>query len=151
MNKNYVYAGIGILALIVFGLFLFSGGTKSNVTGSVILENSDLIGNPEKVTIYFFWGDGCPHCSVQKPYLEEWKKKYGDKIEVKSYETWKDSNNVALFKQVANAYGVEARGVPTTFIGEKNWIGFSSSMASEMENYIQKCIEDKCISPLGGN
>ncbi len=97
-----------------------------------------------KVIIYFFWGDGCPHCATEKPYLEEWQEKYGDNIEIKSFETWKDQSNVPLFQQAAQAYGIQARGVPTTFIGEKNWIGFSSSMAPEMENYIQSCIEEGC-------
>ncbi len=120
------------------------------VTGDVISEKSGLIGNPNKVTIYFFWGDGCPHCAAQKPYLEEWQKKYGDDIEIRMFETWKNPENVPLFQEVAQAYGIEARGVPTTFIGEEHWVGFSSSMAPEIEQYIEYCIENKCESPLNG-
>jgi len=152
MNKKYVYAGIGIAVVLIIAIVIFSNGDNSGVTGEVILENSDLIGNPDKVTIYFFWGEGCPHCETQKHYLEEWGEKYGDKIEVKMFETWKNSDNVALFREVAKAYGIQARGVPTTFIGEKHWVGFPLLMAFEMEQYIQRCIENKCESPLdGGN
>ncbi len=148
MNKKYVYAGIGILVLIIASFFIFSNGDNQSATGNVISESSDLTGNPDKVTVYFFWGEGCPHCSTQKPYLEEWQEKYGDEIEVKMFETWKNPDNVALFQEVAKAYGIQARGVPTTFIGERNWVGFSSSMAPEIEQYIEYCIENKCGNPL---
>jgi thiol-disulfide isomerase/thioredoxin len=147
MNKKYLTTGIVILILLVVGFLIFSSGNNKNVTGDII-NNPSLIGNPDKVTIYFFWGDGCPHCTAQKPYLEEWKKTYGDKIEVKMFETWKNPKNVDLLKEVAKAYGVQVQGVPTTFIGEKHWVGFSSSMAPDMEQYIQYCIENECGNPL---
>ncbi len=147
MNKKYLYVGIGVLVLIVAGFLIFPQGDE-NITGEVISDNPNLIGNSDKVTIYFFWGDGCPHCETEKPFLEEWQEKYGEDIEVKMFETWKNPENVPLFQEVANAYGIQARGVPTTFIGEKHWVGFSSSMAPEMENYIQGCIENECGNPL---
>ncbi|MEX0920788.1 MAG: thioredoxin family protein [Candidatus Pacearchaeota archaeon] len=147
MNKKSIYLIIGILVIIILG-FLFFSGNSSGVTGEVILDNPDLIGDPDKVTIYFFWGDGCPHCSTQKPYLEEWAEEYGDNIEIKRFETWKNPENIPLFQEVASAYGIQARGVPTTFIGEKHWVGFSSSMAPEMKGYIEYCIENTCETPI---
>ena len=142
-----MFIGLAFLVLLVIGLFAIFGGNSNSPTGNIILSD-DLAGDPDKVTIYFFWGNGCPHCEVEKPYLEEWQEKYGDQIEVKSFETWKNKKNAFLFQEVAAAYGIKAQGVPTTFIGEKNWVGFSSSMAPEMENYIQECIEKGCESPL---
>jgi glutaredoxin len=149
MDKRYFFAGIGFLVLVM--ALMFFNGNRTGITGSVVLEDPailDLVGDPDKVTIYFFWGDGCPHCVTQKSYLEELKEKYGDEIEIKSYETWKNSANVELFKIVAQAHRIQARGVPTTFIGEKNWVGFSSSMAFEMDSYIANCIDSGCEDPL---
>jgi thiol-disulfide isomerase/thioredoxin len=140
MKKNYKKKRLnGIFLILVF--FSLLGLISAQ-------DTSQLKGNPEKVTIYFFWGEDCPHCESQKPYLEEWQEKYGDKIEVKSFETWKNKGNLVLFQEAAAAYGIQARGVPTTFIGEKHWVGFSSLMALEMESYIQECIENGCESPL---
>jgi len=121
MNKKYLIIGIGILVLAVVGILMFSNGNQANTAGNVILGSSGLTGDPGKVTIYFFWGDGCPHCAVEKPFLEELKQKYGDKIEIKMFETWKNPDNANLFQEAAKAYGIQATGVPTTFIGEKNW------------------------------
>ncbi|MEX0920016.1 MAG: thioredoxin family protein [Candidatus Pacearchaeota archaeon] len=148
MNKKYFYAGIGILVLIFIGIFVFSDNGDAGPTGEVISESSELMGDADKVTIYFFWGDGCPHCATQKPYLEEWAVKYDGEVEIKMFETWKNSDNVPLFQEAAQAYGIQARGVPTTFICENHWVGFSSSMVPEMENYIQYCIENGCDDPL---
>ncbi len=128
LKKRGLYLAIFLVILVSLTI---------NVSAQELLEDN-------KVTVYFFWGEGCPHCSTQKPYLEEWQEKYGDEIEVKMFETWKNPDNVALFQEVAKAYGIQARGVPTTFIGERNWVGFSSSMAPEIEQYIEYCIENKC-------
>ena len=152
IKKSYkIGTGIVILILLLIGIFSLSNGdiirNKGSITGNIILDDS-LKGNPNKVTIYFFWGEGCPHCITQKPHLKDWQEKYGNKIEVKMFETWKNPENVKLFKEVSSAYGIQARGVPTTFIGEKYWIGFSSSMASEMENHIQECVSNGCKNPL---
>ncbi len=121
-----------LLILVLLALPLFS----NLITAQDTPEDNQL-------TIYFFWGEGCPHCATEKPYLEEWKEKYPE-IQVKSFETWKNPDNAKLFQEVAQVYGIQAQGVPTTFIGEKHWIGFSSSMAPEIEEYLENCIETKC-------
>ncbi len=101
----------------------------------------------EPTTIYFFWGDGCPHCEEQKPFLEEMENKY-PQLEVKSFETWKNRENQKLFQEIAGAYGIEARGVPTTFIGDyEPIIGFADYMADAIEEKIVNCLETGCIDP----
>lgn len=101
------------------------------------------------VVIYFFWGDGCPHCANQKPFLEEMEKKYSE-LEVKMFEVYRSKNNQKLFQEIAQAYGIQARGVPATFIGDfEPIIGFGTKETTgvEIENRIKQCIEDSCISP----
>lgn len=139
MNNKKLIIGISALVILVI-IVLFLLINKGSPTGKVILDDS-LKGDPEKVTIYFFWREGCPHCSNQKPYLEEWENKYSE-IEVISFDIWEEDKNLKIFQDIASLYGIQARGVPITFIGEKNWIGFSSQMAEEMEEYIKYCIEN---------
>lgn len=102
--------------------------------------------NSSDVTVYFFWGDGCPHCAVEKPFLEELESKYSE-VEVKMFETWKDSENAQLFREVAKAYDTTPRGVPTTFIGDEYWVGYADYMGDELEAKIQTCIATGCVSP----
>lgn len=102
-----------------------------------------------KVVIYFFWGEGCPHCAAEKIFLDELKVKY-PQIEIKSFETWHNQENAALFVKIAEAYSTKVFGVPTTFINDKYVIGFESAETTgkEIEILIRKCIEKgNCVSP----
>lgn len=140
MNKIWI-----IVAMIVI---VGCSSENNDITGDAVSDagdNSDL-NNPDKVTMYFFWGDGCPHCATQKTFLEELEEKYPD-LEVKSFETWKNPENAQLFQEVAQAYGFQAKGVPTTFIGEEHWVGFSERMEGEMEQKIKECIDSDCVNP----
>ena len=143
---------IGVLALIgilVLAL-IFINAPQQAGTGNFLLSESNTaqdFNEFNKTIVYFFWGDGCPHCAAEKPFLEKLKQKYGDKIDVKMFEVWHNKETSLLFSEIAKAYVMEARGVPTTFIGEKKWIGYSDSMSTEIESYVQYCIKNKCETP----
>ncbi len=125
------------ILLIIFLFFLFFG------LKSALADN--------KTTIYFFWGNGCPHCEDQKPFLEEMRVKYPE-IEVKTYETWNNSKNAELFQKIAKNYGIEARSVPTTFIGDfKPIVGFVDYMKIDIEEQIKICLEKGCVDPKEKN
>ena len=148
MKAKKVLIVVLVLGIIALGIFLVGTNRPSPVTGNVISENPDLIGDPDKITIYFFWGDGCPHCENQKVFLDGLAYKYSGYVEFKEFETWKNRDNLEIFQEVAKIYGIQARGVPTTFIGEKHWVGYLDYMGDEMEGYITYCIENKCENPL---
>lgn len=137
MNNNKIL----LIFIIIFGLTITACSNNVN-SEELIFPISD---DPDKVTIYFFWGDGCPHCESQKPFLESLEQKHD--VEVKSFETWKNRDNAKLFGEVAKAYGFTAQGVPTTFIGDEYWVGYSSNLATEMEIEVVNCIENGCINP----
>jgi thiol-disulfide isomerase/thioredoxin len=98
---------------------------------------------PAKATIYFFWGDGCPHCAEQKPFLDRLARSYPG-LEVRAFEVWYVKENRDLFMKMAAAYGFEARGVPTTFLGKEHWVGFNESAARQMEAAVQRCMATSC-------
>src|SRR4030042_2071780 len=64
------------------------------------------------VTVYFFWGDGCPHCAAEKPFLENLTRRYPN-VEVREFEVWNSPENRDLFYKVAASLGFEPRAVPT--------------------------------------
>ncbi len=141
MKYAHLYLGLVILGAIVLAGCI--SDTQTTPAGNVVMADND---DPGKVTVYFFWGDGCPHCAAEKPFLEEMQKKYPE-IEIKIFETWKNPENAKLFDEVAKAYGTTAQGVPTTFIGDKYWIGYADHMAKEMEDKIKSCIDTGCVNP----
>ncbi len=144
MNRRLKLIYVAMFAIM---MLVFAGCSNNTNSSESIDINNNNTDNPEKVTIYFFWGDGCPHCATQKPFLEELEQEYGNEIEVKMFETWKNPNNAKFFQEVAQAYGTTAQGVPTTFIGEEHWVGYADSMGQEMEQKILYCLENDCVNP----
>lgn len=84
------------------------------------------------VTIYFFYGNGCPHCATAKPFLENLHKKYPE-VTIKSFETWYNKSNSDLFIAMSSACGTKVVGVPTVFVGHKPIIGFDNAEGKGME------------------
>jgi glutaredoxin len=84
------------------------------------------------VPVYYFWGDGCPYCEMQKRFLDRLAFMHPT-MEVLSFEVWYDANNRVLMTEMAAAYGRRVTGVPMTFIGDEAWTGFSEAMGWQME------------------
>ena len=111
---------------------------KQSNTVDVNLDNITKEGG--KVNIYFFWGDGCPHCEEQFAFLDSIESEYGDLYNLYTFETWQNEENAELLKTFSDAMEVESRGVPYTIIGEEVFTGFSESMESKFINAI---VEEK--------
>lgn len=88
--------------------------------------------NDEPLRIYFFWGDGCPHCAEAKPVLSGLIKRYPN-VELRAYEVWYNAANQYAFKQMAAKFGFEPSGVPTIFIGDQHWEGYNESVGQQIE------------------
>ncbi|HZU86347.1 MAG TPA: thioredoxin family protein [Anaerolineaceae bacterium] len=99
-----------------------------------------------KIVIYFYWGEGCPHCAEAKPFLAELQKRY-PQIELRAYEVWNNPDNQNKFQLMSQSYGFEAQYVPTIFIGEKYWVGYSDQIASEIEAQVAACAVSACPDP----
>jgi|AntRauTorckE6833_2_1112554.scaffolds.fasta_scaffold02105_3 thiol-disulfide isomerase/thioredoxin len=154
----FKYSKILTLSIIIITGFILSGCASSDNSGNLISAGNQKIAGAEAVemgespeepnaSLYFFWGDGCPHCADQKVFLQEMKEKYPD-LEILMYETWKNTGNAKALQKIAKAYGVSARGVPMTFIGDNEpFVGFSQRMEANMEDNIKYCIENTCVDP----
>ncbi len=96
-----------------------------------------------KVVIYFFWGDGCPHCEEARPVLETLERR-NPQVELRAYEVWYVPENQELFKKIAKAYGFEPQSVPTIFVGQRHWMGWSEQLKREIETQVANCINSGC-------
>jgi glutaredoxin len=101
------------------------------------------IKSPVNTTVYFFWGDGCPHCAEAKPFLENLESQYPT-VEVKRYEVWGNLENQKVFQKIAGLYGLTPHAVPTIFIGEQHWEGFNDAVRAQIEFVIENCVIEGC-------
>jgi len=97
----------------------------------------------EPVAIYFFWGDGCPHCAAAKPFLEEISRQ-NPNVAVRAYEVWNDTGNQQLLQRMATAAGFEPNAVPTFFVGDQYWVGYAEPIRDEIAAAVATCSESGC-------
>lgn len=105
----------------------------------------------KQVNIYFFWGEGCPHCADEKPFLEKLEKKY-PQVNVLDYETWNSSDNRKLLKEVGEKLNTNVSGVPFTVVGDKHFTGWLSeeTTGKDIENAVLCVLNDGCLDVVGG-
>jgi len=98
----------------------------------------------EKVDIYSFYGQGCPHCEKLMSFFSEIKN---ENLNLNLFEIYSNETNRELFYKMSKAYNATIYGVPTTFIDESVFIGFSDEIKERMNEKIDYCTNNACSSP----
>lgn len=89
----------------------------------------------EKVTLYLFWGDGCPHCAAEQEYFKTLQEEFPN-LEIVKYEVWHNEENQQLLNQIATKTEKSFTGVPITIIGQTIITGFSTSTEQELRRTV---------------
>ena len=97
---------------------------------------ADEEGN-DPVNVYFFHGDGCPHCAEAEEFFNSIEDEYGDMFDVVSYEVWYNETNAELMQQVAELRDEDASGVPYIIIGNQSWSGYADTYDDEIISKIE--------------
>lgn len=100
----------------------------------------------EQVVIYVFRGEGCPYCRAEMEFLTVLKERY-PQIAVRDYEIYYNEENRLYLRQMLAEHGKEPGGVPTTFIGDRYWVGFSDAVAYQIEAAVASCLQTACADP----
>ena len=127
--------------VILFAAVLLLPMTVFAVDEEVVAENPEATEttgteDSKEVNLYFFRGEGCPHCEEAEQWFQSIEEEYGSYFKVVDYETWYNEDNAALMQKVAEARGETAEGVPYIIIGDKSWSGFTESYEQEILDQI---------------
>lgn len=79
----------------------------------------------EYVNIYFFYGNGCPHCEKEMIFLEKLKNEL-DYIKIYEFEVWNDRKNAKFLAGLAHDLKLVNTNVPIVIIGDSAIPGFLS-------------------------
>ena len=93
-----------------------------------------------------FWGEGCPHCEDQKPFLAALAAAQPS-LAIHQFELWRSREHHALFRELAAVHGIRPGSVPTVFIGGRAWIGDSPAIRAEIQAAVAACIVGGCPDP----
>ena len=132
--------------------------TTIKLVGIAILGLASIIVSPtlsaqevqdKKVNLYFFWGNGCPHCKEESKFLTKLEKENSNVI-INRYEVWGNAKNRELFKQVGELLGADVRGVPFTVVGNKHVTGYynDATTGEQIKQYINYCLTDTCTDVM---
>ncbi|RJQ17051.1 hypothetical protein C4573_03265 [Candidatus Woesearchaeota archaeon] len=75
--------------------------------------------------VYFFYGDGCPHCAKVEPVIRNLESQSDYPVNVRYFEVYNNRSNLVLLNQYFDAYDIpqNERGIPAVFIFNKYLIG----------------------------
>lgn len=161
MNKNYLLLILIILSLFTSSLALaentpiqtnsvfmpdnVSSGTCSELcdgtgTGDCDCEQNCLCAPgeecihqtpDEKVIITLFYSETCPHCHELINFLDELSQDRDDFI-LDKYEVLRNETDRAYAQEFCEAKDVPFNSVPTYFIGDNYFVGYSDSMNEDI-------------------
>lgn len=127
---------------------LFTALATSAFAQDSILSSGDF-NNPEnKADLYFFWANGCPHCSNEKEFLKELEQKYLA-LEIHYLEVTRDKESIELLKRVGKELDVNISGVPFTVVGEHYFIGYNNQTGVAIEEAVQCALQNGCYDAVG--
>ena len=99
---------------------------------------ADTSGN---VTVYFFYGEECPHCHNVMPFVQNLSKKYPE-VDFLILETWHNETNLALSQSMHKELGLPNAGVPEIIIGNISLVG-DRDIPARLEGYILEQLKKK--------
>ncbi len=93
-----------------------------------------------RVNLYFFWSRSCPHCRQALPFVEGLARD-SSWLTLHSHELTSDRANVALYIEMAEKLGRDARSVPAFFVCGRMLTGYDDAdgMGQQLRDLAELC------------
>ncbi|HBK34008.1 TPA: hypothetical protein DEP34_05240 [Candidatus Uhrbacteria bacterium] len=131
-------------------LFLFCVGIFIAISlFPLTVRAEDVTTELSPLNVYFFYGDGCPHCSNEEPFLKAVEEQYSF-VNVYAFEVWYDEVNQSFLRQAGEVLGANAGSVPFTVIGDQFVSGYATekTTGAQILRLIAQCAARDCEDPL---
>mgnify|MGYP004539829189 FL=1 len=135
--KNKIVVLITVILSISI-VVLISNNMKDNKEIKLTdMTENNISYSKEKINIYLFYGEGCPHCEELKNYLNSLDNKEKSYFDIYTFEVWNNSTNQQFMKESAKSLNKEVSGVPFLIIGNKTFEGYNESMNIKIKKAIK--------------
>ena len=135
--KKYLILLLAIFAIFTpLNTFAISSSYEDKVYNIVNVEKEE-----NKINVYIFYGQECPHCEEERKWLDEIKNEYKDYLNVYEYEVWHNEDNKQMMETVKEYFNESKTGVPFTVIGKNEYVGYSETIGSIIEGKIKAYAE----------
>ncbi len=134
--KKLKFLLVVLAALLILPFGVFADDATETGSDEEVVESNE-------VNLYFFHGDGCPHCEDAATWFEEIEEEYGDKFNLVAYEVWYDEENSELMEAVASVRKETVNGVPYIIVGNQSWNGFADDYKEAILDKIESEYEQE--------
>ena len=135
--KNKIVVLITVILSISI-VVLISNNMKDNKEIKLTdMTENNISYSKEKINIYLFYGEGCPHCEELKNYLNSLDNKEKSYFDIYTFEVWNNSTNQQFMKESAKSLNKEVSGVQFLIIGNKTFEGYNESMNIKIKKAIK--------------
>lgn len=107
-----------------------------------------------QVNLYFFYGNGCPHCAKEEIFLDNLERE-NENIKIYSYEVWNNRENGKLLSRIGKELNLDITGVPVLIISDQAIVGYYSEdttgakIKAIISDYLTNGCED-LVAPIIG-
>ena len=114
------------------------------VTAGCVNESKNTVVPPKPTaTVYFFYGEECPHCHNVMPFIMNLSKKYPG-VDFRILETWHNETNQALSLSLHQKLGIQSAGVPEVIVvGNNTPLIGDRAIPAELEGVILEQLKKK--------
>lgn len=111
----------------------------------ILICGAGKVAAADNVTVYFFWGEGCPHCAKEEVFLKDLQSRY-PQVAVRDFEVWKNPENQKILADMAKKLDIQVSGVPFTLVGEKSFSGWfdEKTTGRGIEDAVIYALENDC-------
>jgi len=109
----------------LFAFFIICPALVSALPGTTpgqTLQDSQVLSSDSNVTVYFFYGDGCPHCDNVMPFMNNISQEFPNETFIRM-EIWHNTTNRNFADNLNRELNISSRGVPEAIVGKTVLIG----------------------------
>jgi thiol-disulfide isomerase/thioredoxin len=108
--------------ILIFIVFIGVIGGALISTMYPVFPSADATPDYDDITVYFFYGEECPHCHAVMPFITNLTQKYPD-VEFRILEVWHNSTNAEVYAALNNRLNQPSGIVPEVIVGNTILIG----------------------------
>ena len=101
------------------------------------MAESDIKPSNEKLNIYIFWGDGCPHCKHLSEFLREHNSEIKGLANLYTFEVWNSSENLTFMKTLVNSLEKLQKAYRTLLLAIKRSLVFQSQTKKPKNKFLK--------------
>lgn len=127
------------LIIIVVAVILIVGTTSKHITRTLQEQTEENIKlDNKKINVYFFYGNGCPHCEELIKFLDNLPEKYDNYFDLYTMEVWYNKKNSKLMEDLVGKLGKKVEGLPCLIVGDQVFFGYSEAIGKKIKKAIKE-------------